>query len=454
MLYSTFARYVIYPLLEMYRRQGTLEHLRELEKTQWLSADKVKKVQWKKLKNLLDYANANVPFYHEAFKSLNMTPKDITSPDDFRKLPLLDKEEIRRRFNDIVSLRYKRADLIPNSTGGSTGVNLSFFIDRRSTGYINAIVLRNDRWAGLDIGDKNARLWGSTFDISIQGNLKNRIYHRLFRTLFLSSYDLSEANMMLYARKLLQFKPKVIIGYPSPLYRFAEFLREKGLKGINPKSIISSAEVLYDYQKELIESVFQCKLFNRYGCREFSTIAQECSEHSGLHVNIEHVYLECLKKDGEPASLGERGELVVTNLDNYGMPFIRYRIDDVSILSDDKCNCGRGLPILENIEGRVFDIIVGTNGRALGGTFWTLLLRTAIKGIKQFQVIQESKHEINIKVVQEESLEDMQIENLISTIREYLGRDMKVRFKVVDKISPNVSGKFRFVVSKITDSFA
>lgn len=431
-----------------------MRHFKELENTQWLSVDEIEKIQWKKLKNLLAYIYTNVPFYHRVFKTLNMAPKDISTPEDFRKLPLLSKEDIRTNINDMLSLNYKKSDLIPNSTGGSTGVNLNFFSDRKRSGYVSAVVLRNDRWAGLEIGDKKAILWGSPFDISLQDNLKNKIYDKLFRTLFLSSYNLSEENMFLYAKKLLQYKPKVIIAYPSPLYHFAKFLEENEIKGINPKSIISSAEVLYEYQRELIESVFQCRVFNNYGCREFDAIAQECSEHSGMHITAEHVYLECLKGDGEPAALGERGELVITDLDNYGMPFIRYRICDVGVLSDRKCNCGRGLPIMEKIDGRTFDIVVGTSGRAVGGTFWTILLRTAIEGIKQFQVIQESMSEINIKVVPRESFDESQIDKLTNKIREYLGGDMEVNFQIVDKIPPTKSGKFRFVISKVSHAFA
>ena len=453
-LYSTFAKYVIYPILEIYRKRDTLRHFKEVEKTQWLSVDEIKKIQWNKLKNLLEYAYANVPFYHRVFKTLNLTPKDITTPDDFRKLPVLDKEEIRNNISYIVSSNYKTRDLIPNSTGGSMGVNLNFFNDRKHIGYVSATGLRSRHWAGLEIGDKTAVLWGSPFDISLRRDLRKRIYDKLFRTLFLSSYDLSEENMFDYAKKLLQYQPKVIIAYPSPLYRFAKFLERNEIKGINPKSIISSAEVLYDYQKELIESVFQCRVFNRYGCREFGAIAQECSQHSGIHINAEHVYVECLKGDGEPTAPGESGELVITDLNNYGMPFIRYRIGDIGVLSNRKCDCGRGLPMLEKVEGRTFDIVVGTNGRAVGGTFWTLFLRTAIEGIKQFQVVQEAMNEINIKLVTDESFDESQIATLIKKIREYVGEDMEVNFQIVDKIPTTKSGKFRFVISKVAHSLA
>lgn len=454
MLYTALEKYLIYPLLPFRRGISTLRHFREMEKTQWLSVDEIKGIQWTKLENLLKYAYNNVPFYHRLFKTINMTPKDISSPGNFRELPVLGKEDIRSNIRYMVSSNYPRIDLIPNSTGGSTGVNLDFFNDRKQLGTVDAIDLRSKRWAGFEPGDKNAVLWGSPFDISLQANLKNKIYNQLFRTLFLSSYNLSEENMFVYAKKLLQYRPKVIVGYASPLYRFAKFLEEKEITGINPKSIISSAELLHDYQKELVESVFECKVFDRYGCREFSTIAQECSEHSGMHINAEHVYVECLRRDGSPATLGEQGELVITDLDNYAMPFIRYSIGDIGTLSDRKCDCGRGLAMMEKIEGRTFDMIVGTNGRAVGGTFWTLLLRTAVKGVKQFRVVQESMREINIEIMPDERFEEKQVKALRRKIREHLGEDMDVNFHIVEIIPLAKSGKHRFVVSKVDHSVA
>lgn len=449
-MYSKFTKYVLYPMLQFYQRQDTLRQLKELERTQWLSVDEIKKIQWEKLKNLIDYAYVNVPYYRRTFDALNITPKDITTLDDLRKIPILNKEDITNNINKIISLNYGKKDLIKNSTGGSTGVNLHFFNDKKRWGHVSAIAIRNNRWAGLDIGDKSAMLWGSIFDLSLQDKFKGKIYNKLFRRLFLSSYDLSEKNMSAYAKKLVQYRPMVVTGYSSPLYLFAKFHEENNIEAINPKSIISSAEILYRYQRDLIESVFKCKVFNRYGCREFGSIAHECSEHSGLHVNAEHVYVECLKENGEPAASGEKGELVITDLDNYGMPFIRYKIGDLGVPSDRKCNCGRGLPLLEKIEGRTFDIIVGTNGRHLGGTFWTLLLRTAVNGIKQFQVIQESKNELNIRIVVDEAFRLEYIDVLTNKIHAYCGEDMNVDFEIVDEIPLTKSGKFRFVISKVS----
>jgi phenylacetate-CoA ligase len=427
------------------------EILKELERTQWLNLEEIKKIQWIKLINLLDYAYNNVPYYKKLFKELNLSPKEITNKEIFRKIPILTKNEINNNFNSLISSEFTKENLIKNSTSGSTGNNLTFFNDKKRLAYTNATKIRNTRWAKLDIGDKQALLWGSPFDIAIQTNILNKILNQLvFRKLLLSSFNLSEENMEKYAQKLLRFKPKIIIGYPSPLYLFARFLQEKKIDEIRPQAIISSAEALYDYQREVIESTFGCKIFNRYGCREFSTIAQECSEHSGMHINAEHIYVECLRENGEITSPNEKGELIITDLDNYAFPFIRYKIEDIGIISDRKCQCGRGLPFLETVEGRTLDITIGNNGRYLGGTFWTLLLRTTVNGIKQFQVIQEELGEIFINLIVDDSFTESEKQKLLKKIYENCGDDMKVNIKIVDNIPLTKSGKHRFIISKVS----
>jgi phenylacetate-CoA ligase len=438
----------IFRMYQLSRGRKIFDILSDLEESQWLSSSEIEMIQWNKIKALLDHAYNYVPFYKRIFDELNLAPDDINNKEDFRKLPILTKDDIENNILKITATNYNRHDIRKDSTGGSTGQTLEFYTDLNRSDVLTAFLIRSNRINGLDIGDKHAYLWGSTFDISLQNKLTNKLYNSMYGCdLFLSTYDLSEKQMYKYAKQLQKYKPKVIVGYASPLHFFANFLSRNNIKGINPKSIISSAEVLYDYQRELIEAVFDCKVFNRYGCREFGIIAQECSEHSGLHINDEHVYIEFLKENNEPSKKGEKGELIVTDLDNYGMPFIRYKIGDMGTPSDKKCKCGRGTSVMGSIEGRTFDVIIGTNGRALGGTFWTLLFRTAIKGIKQFQVTQESKDKLKIKIVVNEDFDNNSVYYLTNKIHEHCGNDMEINFEIVDKIPLTKSGKFRFVIS-------
>jgi phenylacetate-CoA ligase len=450
MIFGKNFNHSAFRLYHSIRGWNTCKNLRDLEISQWGSVSEIRQLQWTKLKNIIKHAYLNVPYYTQIFNNLGLVPESINTFEDFNKLPLLTKDDIEQNFGSIVASNYCQKDLIKNSTGGSTGRNLTFFIDRKRSGFRSAVTLRGNKLAGLDIGVKHAYLWGSPFDLSLQKKLINKAYNKIIGCdLFLSSYDLSEESMFLYAKQIQNYNPYIIIGYPSPLYFFAKFLEKNNIKLVNPKSIITSAEVLYDYQRELIEGVFGCKIFNRYGSREFNIIAQECSEHSGLHINSEHVYVECVGKNGMPSLPEELGELIITDLDNYAMPFIRYKIGDMGVLSDDKCKCGRGLPILKHIDGRTFDVIKGTNGKSLGGTFWTLLFRNTCEGIKQFQIIQETYNKINISIVIDSLFKVEYIDLLTNRIHHFIGEDMVITFKIVNEIKPTSSGKFRFVISKV-----
>lgn len=431
-----------------FRWSNTLNHLQNLEKTQYLSSSDIENIQEKKLKNLIKYTYENVPFYRRTFKNLKLMPDDIRSIDDLEKLPILTKDIINDNFHDMVSVKYQKADLMPNSTGGSTGKNLNFYYDKKNYERILAAVLRGDSWAGLELGVKNAYLWGSQFDVSMQRTIINRFFNKIQGSLFLSSYELSDEKMQYYTNELLKHKPEVLVAYPSPLYVYANFLNENKID-IKLNSIISSAETLYDYQREFIESVFGCKIFNRYGCREFGPIACECEMHKGLHINSERLIVEFLAMNeyDNKVNIEEKSNLILTDLDNYAMPFIRYEIGDTGIPLE-KCECDRNLPLM-NVEGRKFDVIIGTNGNRLGGTFWTLLFRTYVDGIDEFQVIQEKRKKLEINIIINNNFLEDSLLDLENKIKEFCGLQMDINFNIVGHIPKNKSGKQRFIISKI-----
>ena len=213
------------------------------------------------------------------------------------------------------------------------------------------------------------------------------------------------------------------------------------------RGIISSGESLSINQREIIENAFQVKVFNRYGCRDVGPIAHECENHSGLHVFSSHVYVEIINEKGQHCQPGEMGEIVVTDLDNYVFPFVRYKIGDIGVWSSEKCNCGRDLPLLKNVVGRTFDLIIGTNGNRVPGNYFTLL-RNKFKNIDQFQLVQNQIGEIELKL----KLKDNNLINetlLKRTIKEKLGDDMIINISYVDKFILTKNGKFRWVVSKV-----
>jgi phenylacetate-CoA ligase len=235
------------------------------------------------------------------------------------------------------------------------------------------------------------------------------------------------------------------------MYLFAEFVKENEIDGLHPKAIVTSAEVLHEHERAVIEEVFGCKIFNRYGCRETSVIASECNEHSGMHINAECIYLEIEKN-----SLGmygkDEGEIIITDLLNYGMPLIRYKIEDVGSLSEDPCCCGRGLPLLKSLTGRSTEFILTPEGKYVSGAALTIFLVAKTPGLLQAQFIQEGKNRTIMKIVKGPNFNEESMALLNERVKEFLGPQMEIHFDPVKEIPRESSGKFRFSISKIRES--
>jgi phenylacetate-CoA ligase len=254
--------------------------------------------------------------------------------------------------------------------------------------------------------------------------------------------------MIKYLARLKEYKPKLFVSYPSPLATFSEYLISENEKIPSIKAIITSAETLYSWQREIIENAFECKVFDRYGSREFGNIAHECEKHEGYHINVERFFVEIIKENNQPAKIGEIGEIVITDLDNYGFPFIRYKIGDMAVQTNKLCSCGRGLPLLKSMVGRTFDIIQAPNGNRIAGTFWTLSLR-AIPGIKNFQIEQKSLATLVVRIVKSERYDNKNENSIRQLIHDKCGPEMNIVIRYVHDIPLTKSGKRKFVFSKL-----
>lgn len=438
-----------FPLYHWIKRDGLLQAIRHLEASQWNSSEELRALQAQKLSRLLQHCENNVPFYSRLFQEMGRTAAELTDYEQFRRIPFLTKKTINENGETLRARGFPVADLIRNTTGGSTGEPLVFFNDRASLLQRQAVVVRNQAWVGALYSDREARLWGAPMDLDKLTSWRGRLHGMLHHTVQLSTYDLSDESMRRYVRVLNRFRPKLLISYPSPLASFSRFLIENNTGIPSIKSIITSAEMLFDWQRDLISKAFDgAVVYDRYGCREFGNIAHECAAHEGYHVNCERVFLEILDDEGNIAGSGRPGKLYVTDLDNMGFPFLRYEIGDMAVPSNARCSCGRGLPLIERFEGRSFDVVRCPNGNRVGGTFWTICLRR-YKGIVRFQVVQERIDLIAIRLVVDEHYEQ-RTESLISAaIREKCGAGMQLRYEYVDKIGLTRGGKERLVISEL-----
>jgi len=442
------SRKIFFPIIDWKNGYNTLHHLKELERSQWLSKIEIERIQGEKLKKLIEHSYNTVPYYKRIFDDNNLKPADIISSKDLVKLPPLTKEDIRNNLDDMLSQTHKKY-AYPAATGGSTGNPLQFYRDNNSYGYANAVKWRFCRWAGLDLGTPYANFWGDHREVSNSKKFISKVRNFFMRNyLLLDSFAMSEDNMKEYVIKLRTFKPKVIRGYSSALYHFAEYIDSNNINDFSPLSVINTAEKLFPYQKDLIEKVFDCNVFSEYGSRESWLMAFECPTHSQLHVASEHVILELIK-DGVSVKSGEFGEVYVTDLSNYAMPLIRYVNGDIATPGDKSCSCGRGLHSIKEVEGRITDMLQSTNGTFISAPGLTVAVKE-FRNIQYIQFIQESRKLVVLNVVKYPEYSSKDSRSLVGKLQTFFGEDMKFDINFVDELERTPSGKIRFSMSKIT----
>ena len=442
-------RNVIYPFYRRVKGDNLLECTRELESHEQLSPDALAELQWTRVRRFLEYINANVPYYRELFAETGLRPEEIHGPADFLNLPLLTKEKIRGAGKRMITKESGKHG-VPLSTSGSTGEPLYFDVDVDAGPVRRAVAIRSFHWMGIDIGDRQARLWGNYFGVPLKTRILDAAKESFTNVLQLSAFNMSDEVMQGYADKLRGFKPHLLIGFPSALTVLAEFCKSRKIVGIRPRSILASGEKIYPHQKELLEEVFKAPVYEGYGTNEFSNIAHECGERKGLHMFTDLFFLEVLHETGRPAEPGEIGEIVVTDLNNLYMPFLRYRTGDLAVPAAGPCPCGRPFPMLERIEGRTFDVVVAPDGKSAGGFFWTFLSR-AVPGISRFQIEQRDPSGIIFRIVPGPDWKDDNKAVLEGKIKANMGEGFRVDFEIAEDIPAAPSGKFRFIVSKIEE---
>lgn len=446
-LFSPLRRHLMEPLDAL--RSGTpfLNYWKELERTQYLPEAALRRVQWERLTDLLAYVWDNNEFYRERMEQAGLTPETVTSPEEFRKIPVLSKECIRQNTLAMISRGYDVGSLMKFKTGGSTGKSLEIYLTEECSERRNACARRHDRWAGWNPGEPIGAVWGNP---ELPRDMKSRIKDWfLSPVIYLDTMSVTEASVRAFAAEWEQVQPTLLYGHAHSIFVLAELVRDLRLNSIMPKGILSTSMMLMPHERRTIESVFGIKVTDRYGCEEVSLIASECERHEGMHLNIEHLYIEFLREDGSPASPGEPGTIVVTDLMNRAMPFIRYRVEDVGVLSGRKCRCGRGLPLMESVAGRVADFLIKKDGSRVAGVSLIENTLTKMPGIVQMQIVQESMDSLIVRVVPGAEFTDGTRCELQDYFKGLFGEDIKVHVKILDAIPPELSGKYRFSICKI-----
>ena len=454
-MYDALVRSVLYPL-DRWRSGDAAEskYQRAFESSQYWPRERHLQETCVAFQRLLMHAYLHCPYYRKVLDEVGIHPRDIRTLEDVSKIPILEKPQIRSHRDDLVARNYPAKDLVLVLTGGSTETPLSFFVNRDRLRSRAAATWRHNAWAGWRVGDKYAAIWGRGRDAT-QQRWRSRLRNVLLeRGLLLNSMCITENRMREFDRKLKAHRPRVLLAYTKSIVLFARFLRQEKIAPYQPNSIVVSAEVLEEHERVLLESVFGCQVFNRYGCCEMSVVSSECEQHAGMHVMAEGVYLEVVN-NGRSASPGDMGEVVVTDLLNYGMPLIRYRNGDMATIAEGQCACGRGLPRLAQLAGRVTDFLVGSDGRLVSGVAFAIPVDRAL-GIGQVQVLQERLGHLLFKIAppDRQPPPKQELDFLRDEAKACLGEDTAVDFEFVEHIPQEPSGKYRFCISKVNTGLA
>ena len=445
-LYTGLVANLLFPLQETLKKHNTLAIRKAMEDSQWWSQEKLEQYRLERLRNLLVKVRNHVPYYRDCFASLDFKPQSISSLADLNQLPLLTKTIIRAEGDRMKSEVAK--GLARFNTGGSSGEPLIFFIGTERVSHDVAAKWRATRWWDVDIGDREIVVWGSPIELSAQDRLRHW-RDRLMRTQLLPAFQMSEAKLDEFILTITRTRPRMLFGYPSSISLLARHAEKRGqsMSRLGIKVAFVTSERLYEEQRNVISRIFGCPVANGYGGRDAGFIAHECPA-GGMHLTAEDIIVEIVDRDGHVLAPGQVGEIVVTHLATSDFPFIRYQTGDMGALSARLCGCGRGLPILEEIQGRTTDFVVAADGTVMHGLALIYPIRD-LPGVAAFKVIQHSLNHTEVQIVANGDYSLAVANDIQSGIQARLGKNVTVDVQKVEAIQPERSGKFRYIVSHV-----
>ncbi len=445
-IYTLLCSTILFPLHEQLKRHDSTARRRVLEQSQWWPIERIEHYRLERLRKFLATVGSTVPYYKQMFRSAGFDPAGVRVLSDLTKLPFLTKTLIRSNTEALKASG--SAGLTRYNTGGSSGEPLVFFIGRDRVSHDVAAKWRATRWWGVDIGDPEIVVWGSPIELGAQDWVRS-IRDQFLRTVLLPAFEMSKSKLEAFVAEIRARRPLMLFGYPSALILIAEHAASQGqvLSDIGIRVAFVTSERLYPEQRDQITRVFGCPVANGYGGRDAGFIAHECPA-GGMHITAEDIIVEIVDGEGKPQPPGNAGEIVITHMATQSFPFIRYRTGDVGILDDQKCPCGRGLPLIKEIQGRTTDFVVAHDGTVMHGLALVYIVRD-LPGIVKFKIMQESLENTKILLVTDITFDRNNESRIRTAMKQRLGLNVIIDIEFVDDIPAEASGKFRYVTSKV-----
>lgn len=448
-LYGAALEHVLFPGWEsVVRGRPTLDRLRWLCATERRSRDELLAIQAGELRRLARHAWEHVPFYRARFEAAGIGPDDLRSVEDLRRLPMLTRAEA------VDSYQRRRSTAAPlptikKTTSGSSGQPLAFAYDTDSEYWRQAVKLRGYGWAGYRVGKRALFYWGAPVLPlpPLRVRAKIAVDHLLKRERYVPVTERSPEDLDRLVATIRRERPEVLLCYTLSGAALARHVLARGERFDLPA--ICGAERLYAADREVMKQAFGPSVFETWGCREVMLIGSECEAHDGLHVPVENLVVEVIVTDegGErPARPGESGDVVLTDLHNYGMPFLRYRNGDRAVAGPDAtCACGRTLPRIAAVDGRVTETLRGADGNPVSGLVFNLIFAVLGEHVRQFQAIQHTDGTITLKLAPAGTLSDATRAHILGNCSSYLP-GVPIRLELVGEIPLTESGKRKVVI--------
>jgi len=424
--------------------QRMMARLRMLEQAQWWAPEQIAKEKNQILNTTVRTAYDEVPFYRDLMNRAGVTPDNVHSPGDLRKLPIVTKDQLRADYPRR-TVRATGFRTYTVSSSGSTGANFYVREDTDTAGWYRATFLLACEWTGWSIGERHMQT-GMTLRRSTDRAIKDA----LLRCRYVSAFDLSDDHLDRALDSLDRHRVDYLWGYPGSLYYLA---RRAAARGWNRplRSIATWGDNLYAHYRQTIEGAFQTRVFDQYGCGEGMQIAAQCGCGNNYHIHELDVVLELVDDAGEPVSRGQVGNVILTRLHAGPMPLIRYRVGDLAVTSDRSCGCGRCFSVLDSIQGRDTDVIITPSGNRLIVHFFTGILEN-FSSIRSFQVVQTELEAITLRIVPHEMISGATVERIVNTLKLHGAQDLHIEVELTSEIPVAPSGKRRFVIGNFAGS--
>lgn len=445
-VYAWAYQRVLFPAWQsVVRRRPIREHLAGLEESQWLPRAELERAQVASLRAVLEHAGRNVPYWRTLFRKLGFDARDVRSVADLAALPVMTREMIHERYDEFVDPALHPTNIC-KGTSGTSGVPLKFEYCNQSEAWRTATRMRGYGWAGLRLGLPTVHYWGAGAGMpeGLAGR-KMRLDRALKREVYVDAARQDEASMRSFAELLERLRPRAVVGYTQALAIFARWAVDRATCNWPDTRVVCAAEAVLPHDCEALARAFGPDVFETYGSRETMLVAAECEVHDGMHMSEENLVVELLR-DGVPAGPGEEGDVVVTDLHNFGMPFIRYANGDVATRgADTSCPCGRLLRKLARVDGRRIDTLRDAAGDPVPGMLFISLLQTSTQMLRAFQVVQKKSGEIELRVVRGRDFDDTSFAEMVRRLRAYF-RGLPFEPVFCDEIPASPSGKRRPIV--------